>query len=726
MTIQTQNSKKTLIIIAVLLFILVIAIYSLTLPNINPNYADSDEFITAAKAWGVAHPPGYPLYVMLAGIIGRLPIWWLTFAGRVNLLSAILHAGTVVMVFLSSYLLISRALKHYLIAVLSSLIGSLTLAFSHAFWFNGIVAEVFPLNNFLISLLTLLLIIWANKKTNSLLLLSSFIFGLTLSNQQASVVLLPMIVYWVLIHNLKIVINWKFLIKAMLILSLGFILPYLYVPLASFHQPYINWENVHNLASLKRLIIRQAYADVSPSGSAYINFGRFNQELLSEGIPYYLNYLFGGINAVNIFLTIGAVYFFTKARSFRLLNFILLGIFGGGLFFAIYQPIDFSLIGKDDYTMAVLIGQRFYLLSLVYFSLMLSGGVAGLLIFLRQKYPHAKNASAILVGLLIILIGLKIILGYQDIKGIDFTIYNRYGKQIMKTLKPNAILLSYTLERGGFLSYYLQTVENVRPDVIVVSGDFNSRSRDYLVKKYPGLLKTVSLDPVVRARDLIRWQINKRPIYLLSVNTRPFYISQINVDGKPYYLTPVGCGLLQVTKEFTPGLVADPCLKVEEEIRQTYQAEKNLYNDVAAAFFASNHFNYGNIYAYWQCSKQAQLEYLTAVEIYPPFRAARETLQATLSLKDACPSHLPLTSMEHILVTAEEYQSKGDLNNAVYTYYQGMMLEPGRIDLRLTVADLFVKLKAFTFAKTEYQDILTLDPNNKKAIEALKKISILK
>ncbi len=55
--------------------------------------ADSGEFQLVAAGWGIAHPPGYPLYTMVGALWSRwLP--WGAFFFRINLLSALLAAIT--------------------------------------------------------------------------------------------------------------------------------------------------------------------------------------------------------------------------------------------------------------------------------------------------------------------------------------------------------------------------------------------------------------------------------------------------------------------------------------------------------------------------------------------------------------------------------------------------------------------------------------------------------
>ena len=78
-------------IAAVAVFFAVFAGYVWTLaPTVT--FWDAGEFIAAARTLGIPHPPGTPLFVLLANVWGRLvPLG--EFAYRTNLLAALCSAG---------------------------------------------------------------------------------------------------------------------------------------------------------------------------------------------------------------------------------------------------------------------------------------------------------------------------------------------------------------------------------------------------------------------------------------------------------------------------------------------------------------------------------------------------------------------------------------------------------------------------------------------------------
>ena len=66
------------------------ALYAGTLaPGVGAG--DRGELLLAAESLGVPHPPGYPLWILLARLAAAIPFG--TLAGRVNALSALLAAA---------------------------------------------------------------------------------------------------------------------------------------------------------------------------------------------------------------------------------------------------------------------------------------------------------------------------------------------------------------------------------------------------------------------------------------------------------------------------------------------------------------------------------------------------------------------------------------------------------------------------------------------------------
>src|SRR3989338_10234837 len=133
-------NRISAIIFPVFLFVSTLTFYILTLSR-SVYFGDSGEFIAVAKTLGIAHPPGYPLYTILAHLFTLLPFGNLAF--KVNLFSAVTSSLTVVVAYFACLKLTKNRL--------ASASASLFLAFSYLFWLYSLVAEVFALNNLFIA-----------------------------------------------------------------------------------------------------------------------------------------------------------------------------------------------------------------------------------------------------------------------------------------------------------------------------------------------------------------------------------------------------------------------------------------------------------------------------------------------------------------------------------------------------------------------------------------------
>jgi hypothetical protein len=154
--------------------------------------ADSGELITAACRGGVAHPPGYPLYLLLARPLCALP--WSTPAGRVGLLSLI--AG--VWALLALYGCVARLTGNAWAAA----VAALTFGSGSIFWRHASLAEVFALNAALsltVVYVALRLSTAAPRAALFWSLLCGLTAGLALSNHHSSVIvsaLAALVVVW--------------------------------------------------------------------------------------------------------------------------------------------------------------------------------------------------------------------------------------------------------------------------------------------------------------------------------------------------------------------------------------------------------------------------------------------------------------------------------------------------------------------------------------------------
>ncbi|MCJ7739642.1 MAG: DUF2723 domain-containing protein [Anaerolineae bacterium] len=174
------------------LAILALVVFGTYLKTLLPSLGEADtfEFQVVAPLLGIAHPTGYPLYVLLSRLFTLLPFG--TVAWRVNMTSACFGTGAVLLV----YGLVYERTGEWLIAFATAL----ALAFSTTFWSQAIVAEVYMLHNLLAAaILWFLLDVTHGKASQGASdgtdirrwQATAFLCGLSLTNHLTTVLLLP-------------------------------------------------------------------------------------------------------------------------------------------------------------------------------------------------------------------------------------------------------------------------------------------------------------------------------------------------------------------------------------------------------------------------------------------------------------------------------------------------------------------------------------------------------
>ncbi len=263
------------LIVPILLFWVVFGLYLYTSPRLPTGYADSEEMMAAAYTLGVPHPPGYPLFPILAKPFTFIPFG--TIAFRFSIFSSFFGALTIVLVYLTILKILTTGSdeREKTGKVVAASVGALSLAFSYTFWLYSIVPEVFCLSNFFCALLLFILISWyqaekqEKKEAKYCPYLLVFSGGLAFLSQQVLAFLAPSILYFAWIINKKIFIpskKWLGLIGAG-ILGLS---PLIYLPLAALREPKLDYGNPTSLSRFWDHITRKVYAEASGGGSAYI------------------------------------------------------------------------------------------------------------------------------------------------------------------------------------------------------------------------------------------------------------------------------------------------------------------------------------------------------------------------------------------------------------------------------------------------------------------------
>ncbi len=177
----------------ILIFVTVLALYGLTSAP-GTLFGDPSEYQFIPAVLGIAHPPGYAFYILLAKLWQTLvPVG--TVAGRTNLLSAAVGAGAVTGVYLIVRELVAapaipRPVPRGL-GVLSALLASLSLAAAPDFWQHSIHANAHIVSAALVVAHLWLLIRWWRTGRDQWLGLFSLSVGLSVAHHPITLMGIP-------------------------------------------------------------------------------------------------------------------------------------------------------------------------------------------------------------------------------------------------------------------------------------------------------------------------------------------------------------------------------------------------------------------------------------------------------------------------------------------------------------------------------------------------------
>ena len=181
-------------------------------PSIVELFDDSLEFQVVGPTFGIAHPTGYPLYVLLGGLWSRIIFPFGNWAWRMNLFSALTAAITLALIYHLAEQLTTRSWAGATVdksVIWPGLAATVAFGLGSVWWSQATVAEVYTLHGlFVVALLTVTLNIQpsessdqdatmrrSNHKRITLLCILS---GLALAHHRTTVLVLPALALYLL------------------------------------------------------------------------------------------------------------------------------------------------------------------------------------------------------------------------------------------------------------------------------------------------------------------------------------------------------------------------------------------------------------------------------------------------------------------------------------------------------------------------------------------------
>ncbi len=197
------------------------------------SFWDCGEFTACSYTLSVPHPPGSPLYLLVARVFSLLPISS-DIALRVTLMSAILSALCIFFLYLSIVMIIrhwrgpEQSVGDQIIVYGSGIIGSLALCFSYSMWFNAVESEVYCVSQFFTHIVVWLILVWSNRAdkpgNERILILIAYILGLATGVHLLNVLTIPALA--LIIYFRKREFAWKSFIWMSVAAGISFIAIY--------------------------------------------------------------------------------------------------------------------------------------------------------------------------------------------------------------------------------------------------------------------------------------------------------------------------------------------------------------------------------------------------------------------------------------------------------------------------------------------------------------------
>ncbi|KAM4854009.1 protein O-mannosyl-transferase TMEM260 [Thomomys bottae] len=434
----------------VAVFAAVAAAFTLTLPPSVPG-GDSGELITAAHELGVAHPPGYPLFTLVA----KLAILLFPFgsvAYRVNLLCGLFGAVAASLLFFTVF----RLSGSYAGGILAAGVFS----FSRLTWQWSIAAEVFSLNNLFVGLLMALTVHFeeaaTTKERSKIANIGAFCCGLSLCNQHTIVLYVLCIIPWILFQLLK---EKELSLSCLLTLTLSFaagLLPYIYLPISSYiNRARWTWGDQTTLRGFLTHFLREEYGTFSLAKS---EIGASISTILLSQVTSMKTELSFNIQALAVWANICSV---KKDRQNPSLVWLFTAMFCiYSLFFAWRANLDIS----KPLFMGVV--ERFWMQSNAVVAVLAGVGLSALVsetnrVLNSNGLQHLEWLSATLF------VVYQLCCNYSICDQRANTVVNKFARNLLDSMPPDAIILLRGDLPGNSLRY-MHYCEGLRPDISLV------------------------------------------------------------------------------------------------------------------------------------------------------------------------------------------------------------------------------------------------------------------
>jgi len=453
--LSTSTSRYLPLII---LLLIVSGVYLRTLaPGLTWANGGSDggDLITAAYTGGVAHPTGYPLYLLLARLFQWIPVGSLAY--RTNLLSALTTILAVLLIYkLLTRLLFDSGIKHIWLA---GMVAGLAFGLAPLVWSQAVITEVYALQTCLVLLILYLYVRPLHDVSASnrgrFDVWRGLVLGLAMGNHVTTFLIVPIALLVGAIQQKnslndisQIRYNWleiwrldgNSICKQLIGFGIGLSI-YLIIPLRGLAHSPVNWGKPVTPENFWWLVSGQLYQSYYLQTDLLELYGRI-QSLAGLLIRQL------GIPGITLGL-LGLIVFRMPSRLYMLT-----------VWTAVVSTVFALFYGSDD--------SYVYLIPMIIsFAIWIGVGTGNLIV----QLGHQSNRIQVGIGLLFV--SYFLIHSMPAFKRVDASHDLRaeiFGREVLDNAPENALIFAKG-DRAVFTLWYFHFALKERTDLVVIAED---------------------------------------------------------------------------------------------------------------------------------------------------------------------------------------------------------------------------------------------------------------
>jgi hypothetical protein len=507
-----------------------LVLYVLTLAP-TTQFWDTSEYIAAAYSLGIPHPPGNPLFVLIAHTWGLLPLA-AGYAMRINLLAAVTSAIAAGCWFLVSERWMRAWVPARLPRRLAAVAGALVAATAFTVWNQSVVNEkVYTLSLLSIALVLWLIVRWddqpAGEGHDHHLLMIVFLLALTSTNHMMGVLVGPVVVVllypllkdqrpaddaarrvewsqWFVFCSVYALIvasglensgplklaavlflgalayafiqarNWEFAVAVLLVAIVG-VSVYVFLPIRAAHFPPINEGEPTTLKALWDVLTRQQYGKPpvwERQATLWAQLGMWFQYFSWQwGRDVPRNFQYGLAVLFGAIGLLGAVRHWLADRRRAIAMTVIMATFTLLLIFYLNFKYGYSWQSDKQLPREVRERDYFFIASFALWGVWVGMGLATLMEWISEglELRVPDGARRWMLATPVLLLALIPLWGnHLTASRKGETLARDFAYDLLQSVEPYGVLVTAG-DNDTFPLWYAQEVEHVRQDVTVVN-----------------------------------------------------------------------------------------------------------------------------------------------------------------------------------------------------------------------------------------------------------------